>query len=266
MSQTATNEIWSSEDFLKAIDESMKTYTTGATVSGMVVQIDRDGVLLDIGSKSEGFIPKKEILLSNEDAIGEGIQIGEVIEATIINIDQEGNYTLSLKDSKVKQLWDDLQNKYEISIPVSGRVKKEIKGGLIVDIGVKAFLPGSQIELQKVHDYAQYVGQEIEAVILQFDKDKQNIVLSRKQLLEKTVKEDTQIQFAKLAVGQILDAKISGISEYGAFAKVGLISGLIHKSKMGGYVPDSFVIGQDVKVEILDIDFEKSRLSLQFKG
>lgn len=266
MNQVAINDIGSEEDFLKAIDDSMRKFSHGQIVSGVVVQIDREGVLVDIGSKTEGFIPRNELVVNKDDDINDIVQIGQVLEASIVHIDPEGTYTLSLKEGKVKKLWDMYQNKYEISEPVTGKIKKVVKGGLIVDIGVQAFLPGSLIELQRVDDISGYIGQEIEAIILQFDRPKQNIVLSRKELLKKTAEEDKKIQFAKLAVGQIHDGKIAGISNYGAFVKIGLISGLIHKSKMGGYVPENFTFGQDVKVEILDIDFEKSRLSLQHRG
>lgn len=266
MKQVAINDIGTAEDFLAAIDQSMKKFSHGQTVSGTVVQIDREGIFVDIGAKSEAFIPKKEISELDEDGNAAWPEVGQTIEGNISNIDQEGNYTISLKNSKSKKLWDDFQNKFEISDPVSGRVKKMVKGGLMVDIGVTAFLPGSLIETHRVNDFESYVGKDIEAVILQFDREKQNIVLSRKALLEKTIKEDTQIQFAKLEVGQEHFGKVSGISKYGTFVKIGLISGLVHKTKMGGYMPDSFTIGQDIKVEILEIDFENSRLSLSFKG
>ena len=266
MKQVAINDIGTAEDFMAAIDVSMKKFSHGQAVSGIVVQVDYEGVLVDIGAKSEAFIPKKEFSEIDEDGNAAWPQVGQSIQGNIVHIDQEGNYTLSFKEGKVKKLWDMYQTKYEISEPVTGKVKRVVKGGLIVDIGVQAFLPGSLIELQRVDDISGYIGQEIEAIILQFDRSKQNIVLSRKDLLKKTADEDKQIQFAKLAVGQIHDGKIAGISNYGAFVKIGLISGLIHKSKMGGYMPENFTFGQDVKVEILDIDFEKSRLSLQHRG
>lgn len=266
MKQVAINDIGTPEDFLAAIDGSIKKFSHGQAVSGVVVQVDYEGVLVDIGAKSEAFIPKKEISELDEDGTAVWPEVGQTIQGHIVHIDQEGNYTLSLKEGKTKKLWDELKNKFETSDPVTGRVKKQVKGGLIVDIGVRAFLPGSLIEIQRVDNFESYIGKDIEAIILQIDVEKQNIVLSRKGLLEKTVKEDTQIQFAKLAVGQEHIGKVSGISKYGTFVKIGLVSGLIHKSKMGGYMPDYFTSGQDIKVEILDIDFENSRLSLSFKG
>jgi len=266
MKQVAINDIGTAEDFLAAIDMSVKKFSHGQAVSGTVVQVDYEGVLVDIGAKSEAFIPKKEISEVDEDGTAVWPQVGQSIQGNIVHIDQEGNYTLSFKEGKSKKLWDEFKNKFETSEPVSGRVKKTVKGGLIVDIGIRAFLPGSLIEIQRVDDFESYIGKDIEAIILQIDPEKQNIVLSRKGLLEKTIKEDTQIQFAKLEVGQEHIGKVSGISKYGTFVKIGLVSGLIHKSKMGGYMPDSFTSGQDVKVEILDIDFENIRLSLLFKG
>jgi small subunit ribosomal protein S1 len=266
MKQVALNDIGTAEDLLKAIDESIKSYSKGQIVSGVVVQIDRQGVLVDIGDKSEAFIPKKEITTEKSFDLNESLQIGQIIEAAIAGRDEDGNYLLSFKEGKTTKVWDALEFKYNSSDIISGKIKKVVKGGLIVDIGVKAFLPGSQIDTDRVEDFSAYVDQQIDCIIIQFDRAKGSIVLSRKALLEKTLKEDRLIEFAKVAVGQIHDGKISGISDYGAFVKLGLLSGLIHKSKMGEMTPDSFTIGQDVRIEIIDIDFEKSRLSLLYRG
>ena len=144
-----------------------------------------------------------------------------------------------------------------------GKVKKIIKGGLIVDIGVKAFLPGSQVETTKVDDFTGYIGQELELLIINFNREKQNVVVSRRSLLEQLIKEDKIIEFARMAVGQVHKGIVSGIEKYGAFIQIGSISGLVHVSKMNNQILE---IGQEVEVEVIGIDLEKSRFSLALKG
>jgi small subunit ribosomal protein S1 len=266
MKQVAINDIGTAEDFLAAIDASIKYFTHGQPVSGTIVQIDRDGVLVDIGDKSEAFVPKSELTNKKNVNIYEVVQIGQVVEAVVLNKNEEGQYILSLKQNEIEAIWNDLQNKYELSIPVTGKAIKMVKGGLIVDIGVKAFLPGSLVDTNRVTDFSGYIGHEAEFLIQSIDRAKGSIVLNRRTLIEKMQKEDKQIEFAKLAVGQIHKGKISGITEYGVFVEISLLAGLVHKSKMGELTPDQFTVGQEVEVEIIEIDFEKSRLSLAFRG
>ncbi len=266
MKQVAINDIGTAEDFLAAIDASIKYFTHGQPVSGTIVQIDRDGVLVDIGDKSEAFVPKSELTNKKNVNIHEVVQIGQVVEAVVLNKTEEGQYILSLKQNEIEAIWNDLQNKYELSIPVIGKAIKMVKGGLIVDIGVKAFLPGSLVDTNRVTDFSGYIGHEAEFLIQSIDRAKGSIALNRRTLIEKMQKEDKQIEFAKLAVGQIHKGKISGITEYGVFVEISLLAGLVHKSKMGELTPDQFTVGQEVEVEIIEIDFEKSRLSLAFRG
>ena len=255
------------QEFLEAIDASMKHYTKGQLVSGTIVQMSTDGVLVDIGHKTEGFIPKSEIVAQKGATVYDVVSIGETVEAQVIGKNvEEDQYILSLKEGQMQAFWDQLQNYYEISQPIIGVVTKEIKGGLIVDIGTRAFLPGSLIDLNRVDNMSGYIGQELEFLILQFDREKKNIVLSRRALLEQAIKEDKNIEFAKLAVGQIHSGVISGVTDYGAFVEMGLLAGLIHKSKVENFAPEMFTVGQEVQVEIVEIDFEKSRLSLALRG
>jgi small subunit ribosomal protein S1 len=261
MIQTMTQ--MTTQEFLEAIDASMKHYTKGQLVSGTIVQMSTDGVLVDIGHKTEGFIPKSEIVAQKGATVYDVVSVGETVEAQVIGKNvEEDQYILSLKEGQMQAFWDQLQNYYEISQPIIGVVTKEIKGGLIVDIGTRAFLPGSLIDLNRVDNMSGYIGQELEFLILQFDREKKNIVLSRRALLEQAIKEDKNIEFAKLAVGQIHNGVISGVADYGAFVQIGLLAGLIHKSKVENFTPEMFTIGQEVQVEIVEIDFEKSRLSL----
>ena len=267
MNKVAINDIGTLEDFLRAIDESMKSYNIGDIVSGTVVQIDREGVLLDIGCKSEGFISKKELSAKRVFEINDLVSIGDTLEATVLNIDEEGQYILSTKEAELELLWNTAEAIWNSEDKVvSGEITKLVKGGMIVDIGVRAFLPSSQFHVDKSEDLSNYIGQRIEAKMIQFERIKGNIVISRKALIEVDQKEDKKNQFAKLAIGQVHTGKISGITNFGVFVSLGLVSGLVHQSKMGKWTPDQFTIGHDLKVEIIDIDFDKDRLSLAYKG
>ena len=266
MNQVTLNDIGTPEDFLRAIDESMKEYFVGDIVKGMVVQIDREGILLDIGCKTEGHIPKKEVSARRIFDIEDIISIGQSVEATVIGLDDEG-YILSMKEAEVEILWNSIEAIWNSSDKlVSGEITRIVKGGMIVDIGLRAFLPASQFHVDKIDDFSNYIGQRVDAKIIQFDREKGNIVISRKALIENDQKQDKMIQFSKLAVGQVHTGKVSGITNFGVFVSLGLVSGLIHQSKMGKLTPDQFAISNSIQVEIIDIDFDKDRLSLAYKG
>ena len=266
MKQVTLNDIGTPEDFLRAIDESMKEYFVGDIVNGTVVQIDREGVLLDIGCKSEGHIPKKEVSAKRLFDIHDVVSIGQVLQATVIGLDDEG-YVLSTKEAEVEILWNSIEAIWNSEDKlVSGEITRIVKGGMTVDIGLRAFLPASQFHVDKTEDLANYVGQRVDAKIIQFDRAKGNIVISRKALVEFDQKEDKKIQFSKLAIGQVHTGKVSGITNFGVFVSLGLVSGLIHGSKMGKLTPEQFTISQPIQVEIIDIDFDKDRLSLAYKG
>lgn len=257
MKQIAINDIGTAEDFLAAIDASIKTWSNKQPIVGTIVQIGRDGALVDIGDKTEAFLPKNQY---------SEIELGQEIEGIVLSKNEEGQYIISMKDIETEEFWRHLEYKYELSTPVTGKVVKIVKGGLIVDIGVKAFLPGSLIDVERVTDFQAYLGHEAEFLIHSIDREKSNVVLNRRSLIEKMIKEDKQIEFSKLAIGQIYNGKVSGITEYGIFVEIGILAGLVHKTKMGEITPDQFIVGQDVEVEIIDIDFEKNRFSLQYKG
>ena len=266
MNQVTLNDIGTPEDFLRAIDESMKEYFVGDIVKGMVVQIDREGILLDIGCKTEGHIPKKEVSAKRIFDIEDIISIGQSVEATVIGLDDEG-YVLSMKEAEVEILWNSVEAIWNSSDKlVSGEITRIVKGGMIVDIGLRAFLPASQFHVDKVDDFNNYVGHRVDAKIIQFDREKGNIVISRKALIENDQKEDKKIQFSKLEIGQVHTGKVSGITNFGVFVSLGLVSGLIHQSKMGKLTPDQFAISNTIQVEIIEIDFDKDRLSLAYRG
>lgn len=267
MNQIAINDIGTAEDFLAAIDASMKEYTAGSIVVGTVMEISREGVLVDIGTKTEGYIPRSELSNRRDFDIHDIVTVGQQIEALILSKNEEHEqFILSTKQNEMEAIWADLQNRFELSIPIVGKVVKIVKGGLIVDIGIKAFLPGSLVDISRVTDFTPYIGHEAEFIINSIDREKGSVVLNRRTLLEQIIKEDKQIEFAKLAIGQVHKGLVSGITDYGIFVEIGLLAGLIHKTKMADFTPDQFTIGHEVEVEIIEIDFEKSRLSLALRG
>jgi small subunit ribosomal protein S1 len=267
MKQIAINDIGTAEDFLRAIDESMKSYNIGDLVKGIVVQIDRDGVLLDIGSKVEAFIPMKEISAKRIFDVYDILSIGQMVQANIIKLDEEGQFVLSMKEAEVELLWNTVEAIWNSDDKVvSGEITKIVKGGMIVDIGVRAFLPSSQSHINKTEDFTTFVGQTVEGKIIQFERHKGNVVISRKALIETELKEEKMIHFAKLKEGLAYKGTVSGINNFGIFVSLGLLSGLVHKSKMGKWTPEQFTVGHEIDVEVLEIDFDKDRLSLAFKG
>lgn len=267
MNKVAINDIGTPEDFLKAVNESIKTYAIDDSVNGIVVQIDREGILVDIGSKTEALVPKKEISAKRVFDIHDLISIGQRVDAKIIRLEEEEQYVLSMKETEVQMLWNAVEAIWNSEEKiVSGEITRIVKGGMIVDIGVRAFLPSSQSFIDRSEDFSRYVGQIVDAKIIQFDKEKGSVVISRKAFIDQEQKEDKMIQFSELQIGQVYKGRVSGVVEFGVFVSMGLLSGLIHKTKMGNSTPNQFTIGDDVEVEVLEIDFDKDRLSLAFNG
>jgi small subunit ribosomal protein S1 len=172
-----------------------------------------------------------------------------------------------MKEAELEILWNKVEAIWNSDDKVvSGVITKLVKGGMIVDIGVRAFLPASQSHISKESDFSTYIGQTVEGKIIQFERIKGNVVISRKALIEKDLKQEKMIHFAKLKQGQSYAGTISGVNNFGIFVSLGLVSGLVHKSKMGKWTPEQFTIGHEINVEVLEIDFDKDRLSLAFKG
>jgi small subunit ribosomal protein S1 len=266
MNQIAINDIGTAEDFLKAIDESMKTYNVDDMVNGTVVRIDREGVLVDIGYKTEAFVPRREVTARRISDINEVLSIGQVVKCTILSIDEDGQYTLSMKQAEVEAIWNSIEAIFHSdNNVVSGEITKIVKGGMIVDIGIRAFLPASQFHVERTEDFSGLIGKTVEGKVIQFEREKGNVVISRKALLQNEFKQDKIAEFGKLRQGEGYIGKVSGITNFGIFVSLGMVSGLLHKTKMGKYTPELFTIGQDINVEVLEIDIDNDRLSFALK-
>ena len=253
-----------------AYTASMVQVEDGQIVQGTVVKVDRDEVLLDIGYKSEGVIPSRELSIRNDVDPSEIVSMGEVIEALVLQKeDKEGRLVLSKKRAQYERAWGTIEKIKEEDGVVSGPVIEVVKGGLIIDIGLRGFLPASLVELRRVRDLAPYVGRTLEAKIIELDKNRNNVVLSRRAYLEETQKEARDGFLTNLKVDDVREGVVSSVVAFGAFVDLGGMDGLIHVSELSwNHVdhPGSVVaIGDKVTVKVLDIDYERERISLSRK-
>ncbi len=269
--QIAVNDIGSAEDFLAAIDSTIKYFNDGDIVEGTIVKVDRDEVLLDIGYKTEGVIPSRELSIKHDVDPNEVVSIGDEIEALVLQKeDKEGRLILSKKRAQYERAWGTIEAKKEADEVVEGVVIEVVKGGLILDIGLRGFLPASLVEMRRVRDLQPYVGKTIEAKIIELDKNRNNVVLSRRAWLEQTQSEVRSDFLNKLAKGQVRSGVVSSIVNFGAFVDLGGVDGLVHVSELSwkhiDHPSEVVEVGQEVTVEVLDIDMDRERVSLSLKA
>jgi len=269
--QVAVNDIGSAEDFLAAIDETIKYFNDGDIVEGTIVKVDRDEVLLDIGYKTEGVIPSRELSIKHDVDPNEVVKVGDQVEALVLQKeDKEGRLILSKKRAQYERAWGTIEKIKEEDGIVTGTVIEVVKGGLILDIGLRGFLPASLVEMRRVRDLQPYVGMELEAKIIELDKNRNNVVLSRRQWLEQTQSEVRSDFLNKLAKGQVRKGVVSSIVNFGAFVDLGGVDGLVHVSELSwkhiDHPSEVVEVGQDVEVEVLDVDLDRERVSLSLKA
>jgi small subunit ribosomal protein S1 len=257
--------------FADFIDGTMVTVEDGQLVEGTVVKVDRDEVLLDIGYKSEGVIPSRELSIRNDVDPNEIVKLGDKVEARVLTKeDKEGRLILSKKRAQYERAWGDIERIKEEDGVVTGPVIEVVKGGLILDIGLRGFLPASLVELRRVRDLQPYVGRNIEAKIIELDKNRNNVVLSRRAWLEETQKEQREDFLANLKPGEVRTGVVSSVVNFGAFVDLGGMDGLIHVSELSWkHVdhPGSVVaVGDEVTVQVLDVDLDRERISLSLKA
>ncbi len=252
-------------------DETIKIFSEGDIITGKIVRVDKDEVLLDIGYKSEGVIPARELSIRYDLKPDDIVQVGDEIEALVLQKeDKDGRLILSKKRAQYERAWNNLETLKRDGEPVRGDVIEVVKGGLIVDIGLRGFLPASLVESHRVRELQHYVGQEIECKIIEMDKNRNNVVLSRRALLEATAVERRKNLLDKLEKGQVVTGSVSSIVSFGAFVNLGGIDGLIHISELSWChveKPGEVVaVGDEVTCEILDVDRERERVSLSLKA
>jgi small subunit ribosomal protein S1 len=269
--QIAINDIGSADDFLAEVEKTLKFFNDGDLIEGTVVKIDRDEVLLDVGYKTEGVIPSRELSIKHDVDPSEVVSVGDVIEALVLQKeDKEGRLILSKKRAQYERAWGDVEKVKETDGVVTGMVIEVVKGGLIVDIGLRGFLPASLIELRRVRDLSPYLGQEIEAKILELDKNRNNVVLSRRALLEASQSENRSSFLENLTKGQVRKGVVSSIVNFGAFVDLGGVDGLVHVSELSWkhieHASEVVEVGQEVTVEVLEVDMDRERVSLSLKA
>ena len=267
----AVNDIGSTEEILAAVDETIKYFDDGDIVEGTVVKVDRDEVLLDIGYKTEGVILARELSIKHDVDPDEIVSIGDEIEALVLQKeDKEGRLLLSKKRAQYERAWGTIERVKEEDGVVTGSVIEVVKGGLILDIGLRGFLPASLVEMRRVRDLQPYVGRELEAKIIELDKNRNNVVLSRRAYLEQTQSEVRTNFLQTLQKGQVRTGVVSSIVNFGAFVDLGGVDGLVHVSELSwkhiDHPSEVVEVGTEVTVEVLDVDFDRERVSLSLKA
>ncbi len=269
-----TNENYMVEDesgrLVPNYDLTMISLNDGDIIRGKVVKIDKDEVLVDVGFKSEGVIPLNELSIRSNVKPEDILKVDDEIEIMVLQKeDQDGRLILSKKRAEVEQNFDRIEKIYQSGETVEGEIIECVKGGLIVDIGLRGFLPASLIDIRKTKDLESYIGEKCICKIIEVDRNRNNVVLSRKVIIEDEKKEQRKEILSSMEVGQIRKGLITSIADFGAFVDVGGVDGLIHISELSwNHVkhPSEVVsVDQEVDVEILDIDYEKQRLSLGLK-
>jgi small subunit ribosomal protein S1 len=259
------------EELREAIESSLRDFKEGDIVDGEVVKIDRDEVLLDIGYKSEGVIPAKELSIRHDVDPNEVVKTGDHVEALVLQKeDKEGRLILSKKRAQYERAWGRIEEVMQSGGTIKGPVIEVVKGGLILDIGLRGFLPASLVDLRRVRDLHPFVGQELEAKIIELDRNRNNVVLSRRAFLEESQSEGRKKFLESLQKGERRKGTVSSIVNFGAFVDLGGVDGLVHVSELSwkhvDHPSEVVQVGQDVEVEVLDVDLERERVSLSLKA
>jgi small subunit ribosomal protein S1 len=279
MSETDTRqqvddpEVWTTGPEGELIPDYESTFPTineGEVVHGTVVRVDKDEVLVDIGYKSEGVIPVSELSIRRSVNPEDEVGIGEEIDALVLTKeDAEGRLILSKKRARFELAWKTIEQKAETGEAMEGRVIEVVKGGLILDLGVRGFLPASLVDIRRVQDLDEFLGQTLRCKVIELNRSRNNVVLSRRAVLEDERKEQRQQILDRLQPGDVVEGQISNIVDFGAFVDLDGMDGLIHTSEISwshvNHPSEVLEIGQTVKVKVLDIDRERQRISLGLK-
>ena len=260
----------SDEEFSAMIDSTISPFDEGDLVTGTIVKIDHDEVLLDIGFKSEGVIPVRELSIRKDVDPSEIVELNEQVEALVLQKeDKDGRLILSKKRAEYERAWISVEEKFNAGENVEGEVIEVVKGGLILDIGLRGFLPASLVDLRRVKDLDAYMGTIVEARVIEMDRNRNNVVLSRRVVLEEGRKAERAEVLQKLAKGMRLKGVVSSIVDFGAFVDLGGIDGLVHISELSwshvNHPSEVVKVGQEVEVEVLDVDMNRERISLGLK-
>jgi small subunit ribosomal protein S1 len=257
----------SSQTFAELFEQSVRNIKEGEVVRGRVLSVDEDNVQIDVGFKSEGLVPTWEFMDDDGTIL---VRAGDEVDVLVEESeDQAGRIVLSKEKADRLLVWEEISRAYKADQPVEGIIVARVKGGLAVDIGVKAFLPGSQVDLRPVRNLESVVNQKFKFKIIKFNKRRGNIVLSRRALLETERKRMRESTLGTLAPGQIVDGVVKNLTDYGAFVDLGGIDGLLHVTDMSwgrvNHPSELFQVGDEIKVKVLKFDPESERVSLGLK-
>jgi small subunit ribosomal protein S1 len=249
---------------------TMVSFEEGDVVKGHVVRIDKDEVLVDIGYKSEGVIPSHELSIRKSVNPADEVELGEEVDALVLTKeDAEGRLVLSKKRARFEKAWRRIEAAAESGEPVEGNVIEVVKGGLILDLGVRGFLPASLVDIRRVHNLDEFMGETLECKVIELNRSRNNVVLSRRAVLEEERKEVREQILGRLEPGQVVEGKISNIVDFGAFVDLDGIDGLIHISELSwshvNHPSEVVAIGDTVRIKVLDIDRDRQRISLGLK-
>ena len=265
-SGTSSQEKDENIGFKELYEQSLQSVQMGGVLNGKVVQINPDSVMVDVGWKTEGYIPAKEL---RDEKGNITINIGDEIEVLVDRRDQDGNLVLSRDKAAKIKIWDDVKLACEQNTPVKGTVVERVKGGLSVDIGIPAFLPGSQVDIRPVRDLDRFVGQSFLFNVLKYDRKRNNVVLSRRTILEKEREAEKRETLLNIEEGKIVEGVIKNITDYGLFIDLGGIDGLLHVTDISwGRITrpsDHFSKGEKIRVKVLSFDRDKERVALGLK-
>ena len=260
----------SDEQMNQMIDGTLTEFDEGDLVDGTVVKIEHDEVLVDIGFKSEGVVPSRELSIRKDADPSDIVNLGDKIEALVLQKeDKDGRLILSKKRAEYERAWISVEEKFKAGETVTGEVIEVVKGGLILDIGLRGFLPASLVDLRRVKDLDMYLNTELEARVIEMDRNRNNVVLSRRVLLEEGRKNERAEILSKLSKGMRLKGTVSSIVDFGAFVDLGGIDGLVHISELSwshvNHPSEVVKVGDEVEVEVLDVDLQRERISLGLK-
>jgi small subunit ribosomal protein S1 len=271
--QKADDEVWTrgpDGELIPDYDSTFPVINEGEVVSGKVVRVDKDEVLVDIGYKSEGVIPVSELSIRRSINPADEVQLGDEIDALVMTKeDAEGRLILSKKRARFEMAWKRIEGAAESGEPVEGIVIEVVKGGLILDLGVRGFLPASLVDIRRVQDLDEFMSQTLRCKVIELNRSRNNVVLSRRAVLEEERREMRQAILDRLSPGDVVEGTISNIVDFGAFVDLEGIDGLIHISELSwshvNHPSELLEIGQEVRVKVLDIDRERQRISLGLK-
>jgi len=258
------------DDFEKAVEATVLQFKEGDIVEGTIVSVDAEGAMVDIGFKSEGLIPIRELSIRNNIDPNDVVQVGDRVEAVVLDMeDDEGRLLLSKKRAMYERAWGRIQEIADKEGTVEGTVIEVVKGGLIVDIGLRGFLPASLVDLRRVRDLEPFIGDTIIAKVIELDRARNNVVLSRRAHLEEALAEERTEFLDNLEEGELREGTVSSVVNFGAFVDLGGMDGLVHVSELSwqhvNHPGEMVKVGDKVNVKVLEVDRDRERISLSMR-